>query len=285
MSIVNFTKMQGSGNDFIVLDGKAFSSVVRRPSSVVKLCDRKFGVGADGILLLERSQKADVRMRIFNADGSEAQMCGNGARCAALYLSHQSSVRGRQPKTKKLKLETKAGMINAEVRGNSVKINLTDPVDIRLDLTVKISGKNYEVDFIDTGVPHAVVEIKGLDKVPVRELGRLIRHHGLFRPVGTNVDFVNVVDRDHILVRTYERGVEDETLACGTGSVASAIITTLNSRAVIRGLGKNTGHKVFVKTKGGEDLIVYFKVLKKKVTDVWLEGRAEIVFTGRMLLA
>ena len=285
MSIVNFTKMQGSGNDFIVLDGKAFSSVVRRPSSVVKLCDRKFGVGADGILLLERSQKADVRMRIFNADGSEAQMCGNGARCAALYLSHQSSVRGRQPKTKKLKLETKAGMINAEVRGNSVKINLTDPVDIRLDLTVKISGKNYEVDFIDTGVPHAVVEIKGLDKVPVRELGRLIRHHGLFRPVGTNVDFVNVVDRDHILVRTYERGVEDETLACGTGSVASAIITTLNSRAVIRGLGKNTGHKVFVKTKGGESLVVYFKILKKKITDVWLEGRAEIVFTGRMLLA
>jgi diaminopimelate epimerase len=224
-------------------------------------------------------------MRIFNADGSEAQMCGNGARCAALYLSHQSSVRGRQPKTKKLKLETKAGMINAEVRGNSVKINLTDPVDIRLDLTVKISGKNYEVDFINTGVPHAVVEIKGLDKVPVRELGRLIRHHGLFHPVGTNVDFVNVVDRDHILVRTYERGVEDETLACGTGSVASAIIATLNSRAVIKDRGKDTGHKVFVKTKGGESLVVYFNILKRKITDVWLEGRAEIVFTGRMLLA
>jgi diaminopimelate epimerase len=272
MSLIKFTKMQGSGNDFVVVDQLAGFSVGRLKKKVPQICDRKYGVGADGVLLLEKSKKADARMRIFNVDGSEAEMCGNGARCAALFLSHQSKV-------KKLRLETKAGLIEAEVKGELVKIKLTDPSDLRLGLGISAAGKSYEVDYINTGVPHAVIAVDDLENVPVRELGRAIRHHEVFKPAGANVDFIKIIDSNNILVRTYERGVEDETLACGTGSVACAIIAVLDTcgESFFRLGGQ---HKVFVKTHSGEMLVVYFKASKKKITDVWLEGKAKIVYRG-----
>lgn len=276
---IEFTKMQGSGNDFIVLDGKVFSSIVRRPTSLVKLCDRKFGIGADGVLLLEKSKKADVRMRIFNADGSEAEMCGNGARCCAFYYAFKT-------RKKEFEIETLAGVLRAQVTSQSVKLKMTDPSDLRLDCKVGAGGKVYEADYVNTGVPHAVIEVDDLDGLSVKEIGRLIRHHKIFQPAGTNVDFIKVYDSGHVCLRTYERGVEDETLACGTGSVASAIIAVLNH------VDKNQKHKdlasthrVLVTTRSGEVLKVYFKILKKSVKDVWLEGKAQIVFTGTMLLA
>ena len=281
MKLMKFTKMEGSGNDFIVFEshqssvipsagGSAFGG--SRQSFIKKVCDRKFGVGADGVLLLEVSKKADTRMRIFNADGSEAEMCGNGARCVALYYSKSSGL-------KNISIETKAGLLEACVSGDSVRLKMTDPADLKLGLKVNVNGKEYEVDYINTGVPHTVTEVCDLKKIPVNEIGRSIRHHQDFAPAGTNVDFVKVKDAEHISVRTYERGVEDETLACGTGSVACAIIVSLNHASQTQ-KGKISSHKVFVATKSRETLCVYFRLSKYKVTDVWLEGKARIVFKG-----
>lgn len=279
MSVVNFTKMQGSGNDFIVLDGKVYSSIVRRPSSIVKLCDRKFGIGADGVLLIGKSKKADVRMRIFNADGSEAEMCGNGARCCAFYYASKT-------RKKEFKIETLAGVLEAQVTPQSVKLKMTDPSDLRFDYKVEANGKVYEADYVNTGVPHVVIEVDDLDDLSVKEIGCLIRHHKIFQPAGTNVDFIKVRDSGHVCLRTYERGVEDETLACGTGSVASAIISVLNHvNKSQKHKDLASTHRVLVTTRSGEVLKVYFKILKKVITDVWLEGKAQIVFTGTMLLA
>ncbi|HAJ56841.1 MAG TPA: diaminopimelate epimerase [Candidatus Omnitrophica bacterium] len=274
MKSIKFTKMQGSGNDFVVIEGRQPPGSASHRSQIRKICDRIYGIGADGVLLLERSKKAYIKMRIFNADGSEAEMCGNGARCAALYISQKAGGMSH-----KIRLETKAGMIEAEVKGDKVKIKLTDPIDLKLDLHVNVGGKDYEIDYLNTGVPHAVIEVDDLGDLPVGRLGHAIRHHEVFRPAGTNVDFIKIVDKGHISVRTYERGVEDETLACGTGSVASAIIAVLNSCGESPGhLGRT--HKVCVKTRSAEKLTVYFKALKKKITDVWLEGKAKIVYRG-----
>ncbi len=269
MKTLRFVKMQGSGNDFVVVRHKGVLPVE-------KICDRKFGVGADGVLWMGPSPKADVRMRIFNADGSEAEMCGNGARCLAFYYAALSQ-------KKKFCIETRAGILEASVDGARVKLHMTDPTDLRLDVNITVGGQVFDADFVNTGVPHTVVEVDALDGVPVQKLGRSIRRHDLFKPAGTNVNFVKVISRDRIRVRTYERGVEDETLACGTGSVASAIIATLNHAP--EGFPKKTeksalARRVFVETKSGEVLTVYFKVSKYRVSQVWLEGEAKIVFEG-----
>ncbi|MDD4953953.1 MAG: diaminopimelate epimerase [Candidatus Omnitrophica bacterium] len=256
MKKLKFTKMVASGNDFVVIDGG-------HQSLAKKVCDRKYGVGADGLLVLEKSRVADIRMRIFNADGSEAEMCGNGARCAALYS-------GRR---KNIKIETRAGIIEAHVNGNNAKIKLTDPKDIKLDIPIRINSHPLKVNFINTGVPHTVIFVEGLDKIDVRELGRQIRYHGKFKTAGTNVDFVEVLNNDAIKIRTYERGVEDETLACGTGSAAAALIYALR-------YAPGSVSMIKVHTKGGEILKVYFDRAGDKFKNVWLEGKARIVYTG-----
>jgi diaminopimelate epimerase len=267
MRKIKFTKMVASGNDFIVLEFSS-SRVLEFKKLAQRICDRKYGIGADGMLVLEKSRKADIRMRIFNADGSEAEMCGNGARCTALYLGYKSQVTSH-----KLKIETKAGIIQAQVKGNNVRIKLTEPKNTRPDLPIKVNNRTLKVNFIDTGVPHAVIFASGLEKIDVSGLGRLIRYHKKFAPRGTNVDFVEVAGKNAINIRTYERGVEDETLACGTGSVAAALIFALKSGAA---------NKVFVRTKSGEILSVYFKRTGNKFSDVWLEGKAGIVFKGEL---
>jgi len=279
MKMIKFTKMQGSGNDFVVMEERFAVNVARNVPLIKKICDRKFGIGADGILLLGESKKADVRMRIFNADGSEAEMCGNGARCCALYYAAKN-------KKRKITIETLAGHLEAEIESQSVKLKMTDPLDLRLDYKVEVGNKAYEADYVNTGVPHAVIEVDDLEKVPLKRLGRAIRHHQIFQPAGTNVDFVKVIDGEHIRIRTYERGVEDETLACGTGSVASAIIAVLNhSRRNLKQKDSASMHRVFVATRSGEELKVYFKILKKIVTNVWLEGKAHIVFKGEYCIS
>jgi len=259
--------MAASGNDFIVLEFA--SSRVREFGELAKkICNRKYGIGADGLLVLGKSKVADVKMRIFNADGSEAEMCGNGARCVALWVAEN-----REPRTENLTIETKAGIIRAQVKAGSVKIRLTDPKNIKLDMPIKVNSRTLKVNFMDTGVPHAVIFASGLEKIDVFNLGRFIRYHKKFTPRGTNVDFVEVLSRNSIAIRTYERGVEDETLACGTGSVASALIFALKAKP---------GNKISVRTKSGEILTVYFKRMGKNFSDVWLEGKAEIVFKGEL---
>ncbi len=260
MPKINFTKMVASGNDFVVIENSHKSGAISHNSLAKKICDRKYGVGADGLLVLEKSKIADLRMRIFKPDGSEAQMCGNGARCSVLYVGRRGA-----------KLETKAGIIESGLKGDNVKIKLTDPAHIKLDIPIKVNKRNLRANFIDTGVPHAVIFVEGLDEVHVSEIGRAIRNHKEFSPRGTNVDFVETLGKDLIAIRTYERGVEDETLACGTGSVASALIFVLKT---------DTGNKINVCTKSREILKVYFKKVNNRFKNVWLEGKARIVYKG-----
>lgn len=254
--------MVASGNDFVVIDDRRVSSAGNLKSLAKKICERSFGVGADGLLVLEKSKRADIRMRIFNADGSEAEMCGNGARCVALWLGNAA-----------LSIETKAGIIDAKVGRDSVKIKLTDPKDLRPDIPLKVGGRTMRVHFINTGVPHAVIFSEGLDAIDVPRIAPQIRYHALFAPRGTNVNFIEVLSRDSIKIRTYERGVEDETLACGTGSVASALIFSLKSDAK---------EEIKVHTRSGEIVTVYFRRHNTHFSDVWLEGKARIVFKGEL---
>jgi len=257
MKSIEFTKMVASGNDFIIIDKKISGRISALARS---LCDRKFGIGADGLILFSKLKNADLRMRIFNADGSEAQMCGNGARCAALF--------GRKSQGR---IFTQAGVINTELRPGRVRIRFTKPKGIRLDILLKVNGRMIRVNFINTGVPHAIVFVNGIDNIDVVNIGRSIRRHAKFSPAGTNVDFAQVKGNDLIAIRTYERGVEDETLACGTGSVAAGLIFALKS-----GLDR----LVKVRTHGGEELKVYFKKDNKGFRDIWLEGSAKIVYKG-----
>ncbi len=267
MKPIAFTKMTAAGNDFVVIDNRRALVALRRPAFVKKLCDRRYGAGADGLLLLEPSRKADVRMRIFNADGSEAQMCGNGARCAALYFCWRGAL-GRE---KKITLETLAGIIDAAVAGDEVTIKLTDPEGIRLDVDIAVNGRRMKVNYINTGVPHTVIFTQGINEIDVSSIGRIIRFHDEFTPAGTNVDFIEVIDQNAIRVRTYERGVEDETLACGTGSVAAALVFAVKS-----GIDK----PIKVHTKSGEILTVYYTRNGDGFSDVRLKGNAKIVYTG-----
>jgi len=261
MRKINFTKMVASGNDFVVIESAG--SRVRGFAGLAKeICDRRYGVGADGLLILEKSKIADIKMRIFNADGSEAEMCGNGARCVALYLGKPH-----------VKIETKAGTIESQVNADHVKIKLTDPRDTKLDMPIKVNNRTLHVNFINTGVPHTVIFVEGLDKIDVTNLGKQIRFHKSFAPSGTNVDFIEILKNNSIKIRTYERGVEDETLACGTGAVASALITAYS-------LQLTAYSKINVHTKSGEILKVYFEKIKNKFKNVWLEGRAKIVYKG-----
>ncbi len=263
MMKIKFTKMVASGNDFAVIQKNRLSTIHYPLSTIAqKICDRKNGTGADGLLVLEKSKKADIRMRIFNADGSEAEMCGNGARCIVKYIGQRN-----------IQIETKAGIIQGQAKGDNIKIKLTDPKNLKLNIPIQINNRTLRINFINTGVPHAVIFVAGLEKMDVFNLGRQIRYHKEFAPAGTNVDFVEVLNNNSISVRTYERGVEDETLACGTGAVASAIIT--HCRLAIADHGSINVH-----TKSGEVLKVYFKKEKNKFKDLWLEGRVRVVYKG-----
>ena len=269
MKKIEFTKIVASGNDFVIINSSQLSALSCQRLTK-EICNRKFGVGADGVLLLEKSKKADVRMRIFNADGSEAEMCGNGARCTALYYS-----RNQKPETSnQIKIETKVGVIESQVKADSVKIKLTEPKDYNPGLPIKINERELKINSINTGVPHAVIFVEGIEHIDVLSLGRQIRYYECFASAGTNVDFVEVINKNTIKARTYERGVEDETLACGTGVAASAIVYSLQSAI------HNLKNKMNIITQGGETLKVYFDRKNDKITNVWLEGKVRIVYRG-----
>ena len=211
--------MTGAGNDFIVIEAR---KGLNYKKLAVKMCDRTNGIGADGLLILDKSKKADYRMRIVNADSSEAEMCGNGARCMASYIA-----RHKTNKHKLFSMETMAGIILGEARGELANVRLSDPKNYKPEIPLTINKQKIHVHFIDTGVPHTIVYVDGLKNINVSGIGKVIRFHKKFTPRGTNVNFVEQLKGDLVAVRTYERGVEDETKACGTGSVAAAIISYL----------------------------------------------------------
>ena len=263
--MLRFTKMNGAGNDFILLDNRTGAIDLDR-TQIAYLCDRHRGIGADGILLLEKSRnRADYRMRYFNADGGEAEMCGNGARCFARFAN---KVGGSNTK---ISFETPAGVISAELKDDLVTLQMTEPTDLRLNIDLQVAGKNKTVHFVNSGVPHVVIPVAKIDDADVRGEGAAIRYHKIFSPNGTNVNFIEKRGPDKIAIRTYERGVENETLACGTGIVASALIFAANEDA--KG-------PITVLARGGDELQVGFEKTGDQFRNVTLTGPAEFAFEG-----
>lgn len=264
---LKFTKLVGTGNDFVLIDRRRGEKISRAQGARLarELCERKHAIGADGLLVLEPSQKADFRMRIFNPDGSEAEMCGNGSRCAALYVVGKA--RGQ------VSFETLAGRLEATIHGNVVKVKLPNPHTFRRGLEAIVCGRTLTLHAIVASVPHAILFVENLEKFDVECWGEAIRHHRLFKPRGTNADFVKVRGKQFIEIRTYERGVEGETLACGTGSVASALVT-----AHLKGFSS----PISVLTRRGERLKIYFRREGDTFKEVYLEGKVSRVFEGRV---
>jgi diaminopimelate epimerase len=263
--MLRFTKMNGAGNDFILIDNRA-GEIHLDSNQIARLCDRHRGVGADGVLLLEKaSNNADFRMRYFNADGGEAEMCGNGARCFARFANKMANAGG------KISFDTQAGVIAAELLNDLVKLQMTEPTDLRLNIELPVGEESKIVHFINTGVPHVVIPVPGFDDVNVCNEGSAVRRHKMFSPKGANVNFIGKLGPKKIAVRTYERGVEDETLACGTGVVASALIfATL----------ENTNGPITVIARGGDELQVGFEKSGNRFRNVTLTGPADFVFDG-----
>mgnify|MGYP003590679742 CR=1 FL=1 len=215
---IPFWKMHGAGNDFILVDDREPRFPEGDAAFIARLCDRHRGVGAEGLVLIRPAAQADFRMRFFNPDGAEADLCGNGARCIA-RLAHEI---GAAPAD--MRFETAAGTVRAEVLAGGVRLHLPPPKDWRLHLAIDWNGRRIPLHFVNSGVPHAIVFVEDLAQAAVHELGRFIRHHALFTPGGTNADFVQVTGPAALAIRTYERGVEAETPACGTGIVAAALV-------------------------------------------------------------
>ena len=267
MQKLSFTKMSGSGNDFVMIDNRNGRLDVEPRTLAKRICRRGMSVGADGVILVEPSSKADFRMRIFNADGSEAEMCGNGGRCVARF-AEMLGIAGPR-----MAFETLAGIIRAEVHNSRVKLQISQPRDLRLRQSIEVDGVVHQVHSINTGVPHAVILCSDLEEVAVRALGRQIRFHPAFQPAGTNVDFAVVLDSRALAIRTYERGVEDETLACGTGAVASALV------AAALGLVSSPAQ---VRVRGGETLTVYFSGSGPDFHGVLFEGEVRLIYQGEL---
>ena len=264
---VRFWKLEGAGNDFLGLDGRAGGFKLNR-QQIADLCDRRRGVGADGVLVVEKPKVrgADFRMRYYNSDGGEAEMCGNGARCFALLARAVSGRKGNV-----LRIQTQAGLVTLQIRGQEVQVSMTEPTKLRLGRKLVVAGRKLAVDFLNTGVPHAVLFVRSVRSIDVAKQGRAIRYHSAFAPSGTNVNFVEIGRGNRIHVRTYERGVEGETLACGTGVVASSILSNLR-----RGLRS----PILVTTRGGDHLRVGFSMVNGQARKVTLQGPARIVYTG-----
>jgi diaminopimelate epimerase len=268
MDKVPFYKMSGSGNDFIIIDNRDQSfddSDLTR--FITRVCRRKMSVGADGLILIENSDEVDFKWRFFNADGSLAEMCGNGARCAARF-AHLNGIAGT-----KLSFETEAGIVSAQINKGLVKVNMPDPNELKMDFEVGLQKGPLQVCSLNTGVPHVIIIQDEIEAVDVVGRGREIRYHEEFAPAGTNVNFVCRRDKDEIAIRTYERGVEGETLACGTGSIAAALIAArkLDMRSPIR-----------VKARSDEYLTIYFSQNDLHFHDIYMEGDARVIYYGEL---
>ena len=270
MDSLPFVKMSGAGNDFVVIDNRARRSDLNA-DQITRLCDRHFGVGADGVLAVEPSgiPEADFRMRYYNADGGEAEMCGNGARCFARFVQAMP-----RASAERVRFLTPAGLIVGEYVGNEVRVNLTAPTETKINQRADFGWGEIEYHFMNTGVPHVVVYVPDAEKAEIVAHGRAIRRSPIF-PRGTNVNFAQIVDPKNLIARTYERGVEDETLACGTGVTAAALLTRL-----VHGVAL----PLRIKVRGGDVLTVGATSDGNAFRDVTLTGPAVEVFSGSIRL-
>ena len=265
---VPFVKMSGTGNDFIIIDHRKPLIAAEAMAEFASLvCRRKFSAGADGLILIEDSDQADFKWQFFNADGSVAEMCGNGARCAARFAYMHGIAPAR------MRFETLAGIIEAQVADIDVSVKMTEPRDLQMHREITVDDEPVLLHSLDTGVPHAVVFVDDIAQMDVCALGSRIRHHDAFMPAGTNVNFVQEQD-GAFKVRTYERGVEDETLACGTGATACALVAALLDQ---------TASPVEIITSGGDRLTILFDVKDGMSADnVFLKGPAHVVYKGEL---
>ncbi len=264
-----FWKMHGAGNDFILFDDRSGSFPATNSAWLQAIAARRTGIGCEGIILLHPSPDADFRMRFFNPDGRTAEMCGNGARCAA-RLAHDLGIAGTS-----MVIATDAGLVRAAVRGDTVSLALPDPTDLNPYLDLEVDGHPISLGIANTGVPHVILEVQDLGEAPIMSLGATLRHHSHFAPAGTNVNFVRRAGKSELELRTYERGVEAETGACGTGATAAAVIMTLRGR---------TEPPVTVTTASGDRLRIDFTPDETSVTHLSLEGPAVHVFKGSVEL-
>ncbi len=265
---IPFWKMHGAANDFIVVDDRHRQFPLHDHKWMAGVMTRRTGVGSEGILLIQPSTQADFRMRFFNPDGGEVDMCGNGARCIA-RLAHEIGVAPAS-----MTFQTEAGLVRAEVNGHQVLLHLYNPKDFRMGQRILLHGQPYTYHFANTGVPHVVVEVDDLQHVDVQRLGSTIRYHADFAPKGTNANFIQITGANSLRVRTYERGVEAETLACGTGIVAAGILAARSGRVTA---------PVRVTPASGDVLEVNFTATPDGARDVTLLGPAEHVFRGELI--
>jgi diaminopimelate epimerase len=269
MDAVRFAKMSGAANDFVVIDNRHGMLSEVTLEWIQKICTPRFSVGADGVMLLGSSQDADFTMRYFNADGSEAAMCGNGGRCIARF----AVLVGAGQEGRELSFTAPSGRYRALVQGDQVRLGLRTPEGLKLHVRVQTAQGERECDVLDTGVPHAVFYSDELEREDVFGVGREVRHHAQFQPAGTNVNFIQVVNPHELVIRTYERGVEGETWACGTGSAAAALC------AAKRGLVQSP---VKVITRSGMPLNVEFEMTADGFLNVFQTGEARLVFWGEL---
>lgn len=267
---IQITKMQGCGNDFVFVDNRQLALPVENMETWAKaVCKRAFGVGADGLVFLEEAPdnpSIDYRWHFYNADGSRAEMCGNASRCVAV-LAPKLGFAGPEHV-----FGSDAGPIRAKanIAENTAKVALPPATDLALNMPIHIQGKNDTIHFVNTGVPHAIYLHSDAASLDVKELGSYVRYHELFAPSGTNANFVTVLDQNNIHLRTYERGVEDETFACGTGAAAGVVVT--------HALGL-TGPNVTVRTSGNEKLGISLEG-----ENLFLSGKALTIYSGEMYL-
>jgi len=269
MKGIEFYKVSGGGNDFIVVDNREGQLPKIFLASIPAICTRRFSLGSDGVILIERSVDADIKMRFFNPDGNEVNLCGNGIRCLARLAYEEGFV-----SSPKMKIETAAGIMEAEVSGEMVRVKVQPPASPSLFLVLDVDGERVEGHYVDVGVPYFVVPVLDLDRAPVVELGRKIRHHKHFAPEGTNVDFVHPEDEHHLHLRIYERGVEEETLSSGTGCLAAS--------CVFAALGKVSSPVSCIPPSGIVN-IIDFSYDGRVFRDVFLEGETRIIAKGRLL--
>lgn len=264
---ISFWKMHGAANDFLVIDDRELTFPTNDEAWRRSVMARRTGVGSDGILLIQPCDTADFRMRFFNPDGGEVDMCGNGARCIARLAFEL----GAAPSV--MRFETNAGLVRAEVTGDIVQLTMTKPHDWRLGGELQIDGTTHAYDFVNSGVPHVVVVVDDLKALDVDRIGRAIRYHADFAPKGTNANFVQITGPDSLSLRTYERGVEGETLACGTGIVAAGLLAGKTGRVKA---------PVQITPASGDVLTVDYRLTPEGAADVTLKGPAVHVFQGTL---
>ncbi len=265
MNKIHFRKMSGAGNDFILIDNRQYN-LNNIEKLVRKWCQRRTGIGADGLILIEESEKSDFAISYFNADGGEAALCGNGTRCAAMEGYRLKLA------NKKMQIQTKAGIIECEIIDKeNVKIAMPIPTNLRLNLMVMINQDKQIVNFVNIGVPHTILFYDDIEKIPLLKIAPILRHHSLWGDDGANVNIAQIINKQTIKIRTYERGVENETLACGTGATATAYIANIL---------KLVTPPIYIKTASNETLTIHFLNEKENIEKLYLEGPTKTIYEG-----